>query len=145
MVKSPGGQQPGNVLYGKESLACAGDRLRTGIQLTERRDPVPDFFDTFTEYVEFCVDYRAKLAQIVKLTATWLPQQVRCIRAVICRCKVQQPSSMRLTETVRKTGGQGVLPCHCMHIAALSSQHATHSGAGGGLGTAQRSAAAVCA
>lgn len=54
----------------------AGDRLRTGIQLMEGRDSVPDFFDTFTEYVEFCVDYRAKLAHVVKLTATWLPQQV---------------------------------------------------------------------
>lgn len=37
---------------------------------------MPDFFDTFIEYVEFCVDYRAKLAQVVKLTAVWLPQQV---------------------------------------------------------------------
>ena len=54
----------------------AGDRLRTGVQLLEGRDPVPDFFDTFSEYVEFCVDYRAKLAQVVKLTAIWLPQQV---------------------------------------------------------------------
>ena len=37
---------------------------------------MPEFFDTFIEYVEFCVDYRAKLAQVVKLTAVWLPQQV---------------------------------------------------------------------
>jgi hypothetical protein len=42
----------------------------------EGRDAVPDCFDTFSEYVEFCVDYRAKLAQVVKLTAVWLPQQV---------------------------------------------------------------------
>lgn len=42
----------------------------------EGRDTVPDCFDTFSEYVEFCVDYRAKLAQVVKLTAVWLPQQV---------------------------------------------------------------------
>ena len=56
--------------------AHVGDRLRTGIQLTEGRDAVPEFFDTFIEYVEFCVDYRAKLAQVVKLTAVWLPQQV---------------------------------------------------------------------
>lgn len=57
-------------------LDLAGERLRIGVQLMEGRDEVPDFFDTFTEYVEFCVDYRAKLAQIVKMTATWLPQQV---------------------------------------------------------------------
>lgn len=61
----------------------AGDRLRTGIQLVEGRDEVPDCFDTFAEYVEFCVDYRAKLAQIVKQTATWLPQQVRCLKPIL--------------------------------------------------------------
>lgn len=60
----------------------AGERLRIGVQLMEGRDEVPDFFDTFTEYVEFCVDYRAKLAQIVKMTATWLPQQVCMLKDV---------------------------------------------------------------
>jgi len=63
----------------------AGDRLRTGIQLVEGRDEVPDCFDTFAEYVEFCVEYRAKLAQIVKQTATWLPQQVRCLKPILAQ------------------------------------------------------------
>jgi hypothetical protein len=45
---------------------------------------VPDFFDTFIEYVEFCVDYRAKLAQVVKLTAVWLPQQVLICLFCVC-------------------------------------------------------------
>lgn len=60
----------------------AGDRLRTGAALVEGRDAVPGCFDTFAEYVEFCVDYRAKLAQIVKQTATWLPQQARHVHNV---------------------------------------------------------------
>ena len=60
-------------------MFLAADRLRTGVHLQEGRDEPPDFFDTFSEYVDFCVDYRSQLSKIVKLTATWLPQQVRLV------------------------------------------------------------------
>ncbi len=54
-----------------------GDRLQEGVQLEKGRDEMPEYFDTLPEYVEFCVDYRSKLAQVIKLTASWLPQQAR--------------------------------------------------------------------
>jgi hypothetical protein len=54
----------------------AGDRLRTGVHLNEDTDELPDEFDTFAEQVDFCVDYRSKLAQIVKAIALWMPLQV---------------------------------------------------------------------
>ena len=44
-------------------------------------DDVPPYFDLFSEYKEFCVQYRAKLSQIVRATAGWLPEQVRTLGA----------------------------------------------------------------
>lgn len=42
----------------------------------EGQDEEPPYFDSFAEYKEFCVQYRARLAQIVRSTAGWLPEQV---------------------------------------------------------------------
>ena len=61
----------------RESGGAAGEQLRRGANLTEGVDEEPPYFDSFAEYKEFCVQYRAKLAQIVRCTAGWLPEQVR--------------------------------------------------------------------
>jgi hypothetical protein len=53
----------------------AGEQLRRGANLVEGVDDVPPYFDMFAEYKEFCVQYRAKLSQIVRATAGWLPEQ----------------------------------------------------------------------
>ena len=54
----------------------AGEQLRRGANLVEGQDEEPPYFDSFAEYKEFCVQYRARLAQIVRSTAGWLPEQV---------------------------------------------------------------------
>lgn len=46
-----------------------------GVHLDQEADQVLPYFDTFAEQVDFCVDYRGKLAQVVKATAHWLPLQ----------------------------------------------------------------------
>ena len=56
--------------------ACAGEKLRCGAHLAEGRDDEPPYFDSFAEFKEFCVQYRSRLAHIVRLTAGWLPEQV---------------------------------------------------------------------
>ena len=35
---------------------------------------LPPFFDTFDDYREFCLDYRASLGKIARLTACLLPE-----------------------------------------------------------------------
>lgn len=55
----------------------AGEQLRRGTNLVEGVDEEPPYFDSFVDYKEFCVQYRSKLAQIVRCTAGWLPEQVR--------------------------------------------------------------------
>ena len=42
----------------------------------EGQDEEPPYLDSFAEYKEFCVQYRSRLAQIVRSTAAWLPEQV---------------------------------------------------------------------
>ena len=59
------------------SAVRAGEQLRRGANLVEGVDDVPPYFDMFAEYKEFCVQYRAKLSQIVRATAGWLPEQAR--------------------------------------------------------------------
>lgn len=59
-------------------LKCAnvltGEQLRKGAHLVEADTDLPPFFDTFDDYREFCLEYRASLGKIARLTACLLPE-----------------------------------------------------------------------
>jgi hypothetical protein len=55
-------------------MCLPGEQLRKGAHLVEADTDLPPFFDTFDDYREFCLEYRASLGKIARLTACLLPE-----------------------------------------------------------------------
>jgi hypothetical protein len=82
-------------------LFSAGEQLRKGVHLVEADTELPPFFDTFDEYREFMIEYRASLGKIAKLTACLLPEPAlaaasRRLSAALQLCSTSGAASLEV-------------------------------------------------
>jgi hypothetical protein len=96
----------------------AGEQLRKGVHLVEADTEVPPAFDSFEEFRDFCIDYRASLGRVARLTACLLPQPAlaaasRRLRAALQACSPSSGASLE----VRFCCPLSCLPC--MHTISM--------------------------